>query len=291
MALYSYKKVIVEKNISREQNAFPLIFNKMPKEQLTVGKVLSGLKHDFQDMLTTSKLASLAIPLILITTGGLLLYNQITPEIDQRLKEVSGYYEQGNVTLVEGEFLSAREQYLSNPGSQYFQHLTQEALEANVIKEDPVSNNYQGIFYLTIESLEFDKLAVTANVESGIEEVYKSVLQTTLAHFKGTGLPISDVQNNIVIYGHSAAGDYYKRTGDKVAAFSLLRKVRMGDEIIIHMDETTYKYKVSSTGIIEPDDTRIINGKVNQKTLTLFTCYPDGSNGKRFMVVAKPFEE
>ncbi len=291
MALYSYKKVVTERQIRRDQKGSSLVFDKLPRERMTVGKVLSGMKHDFQDLLTTSKLASLAIPLILITTGGVLLYKQIAPEVDQRLKESTGYYEQGSVALVEGEFLSTREQYLSNPGADYFQSLTQQALTQHIIKEDPVSNSYKGVFHLTIDSIGLKNLPVTANVESGVEEVYKTVLQTTLAHFKGTGLPVSDVENNIVVYGHSAAGDYFQRTGDNVAAFSKLAELKVGDEIRIEMEGKTYRYKVYKSKIVNPDDVSIINGTANEKTLTLFTCHPRGSNGKRLVVIAKPIVE
>ena len=287
MPIRKYSKAPISKSTSDEES---FTFDKAPKEEITIGNVTTGVKNDVRELLTTSKLASLLIPLILVSIGAFILYGQLKPAAEQRLKEATGYYDQGTVTLVEGDFLSAREQYLSNPGSEYFQSLTNQALSQKVLKEDPVSNNYKNTFYITVDSLGLNRLAVTPNVESGVEEVYQSVLQSTLAHFKGTGLPISDVENNIVIYGHSASGDYFSRTGDKVAAFSRLSELQIGDEVKVEMDGKTFKYKISKSKIVEPNDVSIINGSSDKQTLTLFTCYPNGSNGKRYVAVAKPIE-
>jgi LPXTG-site transpeptidase (sortase) family protein len=108
---------------------------------------------------------------------------------------------------------------------------------------------------------------------------------------EGTGLPVSDVENNIVVYGHSANGDYFQRTQDPAGAFSRLQRIKFGDEITITMEGRTTKYKVSKTKIVNPDETSIITGPGGEQTLTLFTCFPNGNPSKRFVVIARPVGE
>ena len=240
------------------------------------------------ELLTLSRAASLTIPVFLILMGISILYTQVRPEIDQFALEKEGYLNQGTTPLVAGDYIQERQIYLSNPGSDYFKILTTNAFNQNVLKTDPVAEQYEGTFLISLPSLDLIDLQVTANVDSGSEKNYEGILQHSLAHMKGTGLPISDIKNNIVIYGHSGNGDYYERTKDPAGAFSKLQKIKLGDEIIIIIDNIENKYKVSKTKIVQPNDTSIINGNTNQETLTLFTCFPNGSAAKRFIVVAKP---
>jgi sortase A len=111
---------------------------------------------------------------------------------------------------------------------------------------------------------------------------------SALAHFQSTGLPISDVENNIVIYGHSSSGDYYERTKDIAGAFSRLNKIKVGDIVTLEMEGKTYNYRVIKTKIVEPYNTEIISGTPGKRTLTLFTCFPSGNNSQRFVAVANP---
>jgi len=121
----------------------------------------------------------------------------------------------------------------------------------------------------------------------GVEEVYDSVLNNGLAHFKDTGLPMSEINNNSVVYGHASNGNYYERTKDVAAAFTKLTDIKIGDEVIVKIEGKEYKYRVVKTKLVKPDDISIINGTRGKKTLTLFTC-PNGNNAKRFVAVARP---
>lgn len=295
MALKSYKKAPVkiqsryrqikqkDKEIIIEESG-----NFTEKNGLTLWDLLAGIKNDFFNLLKTSTIARILIPAVLIITGSFIIYRQLYPEMKQRARELTGYYDSSRTELVIGESIQAKETYLSNPGADYFKSLTKDALNQNILQEDPTSLNYNGKFNISIPSLGLNSLAVQANVESGVEEAYQQALKNALAHFKGTGLPISDIHNNIVIYGHSAGGDYYSRTHDTAAAFSTLSDIKIGDEIEIQMEGKTYKYRIVKTKIVKPDDTSIITGEKGKGTLTLFTCYPNGNNSKRFVAVARP---
>lgn len=292
MALKVYKKrpvKIKQRRITEKvQKKSKKIVLEEENPPLTLWDVGTGIKNDFTHLLQTSTLARVLIPSILIISGSFLLYSQIYPEAKQRARQATGYYNPTKAELVKGDSIQPKETYLSNPGSDYFRKLTQEAEDTHVLASDPVSEQYQGQFSLSIPSLELNNLPVQANVESGVEEVYDQVLNTSLAHFQGTGLPISDVNNNIVIYGHSATNNYFSRTNDVAAAFSKLSEVKIGDEVSIQMDGKEYKFRIVKTKIVKPDDISIITGTKNKETLTLFTCYPSGINSNRFVAVARP---
>ncbi|KXK08284.1 MAG: Sortase family protein [candidate division WS6 bacterium OLB21] len=257
------------------------------KTQLTLWDIISGLFNDFTDALVKSRVAGLLLPLILILFGVNIIYREVWPEVEQQIKYTLGYYDLTTVPLVAGDYIERR-QFLSNPGSQYFAELNEQAESAHVLTPDPDSNNYNGRFKLSIPALGLSNLPVTANVDSGNEAIYDSVLTSGLAHFKGTGLPISDVDNNIVIYGHSSSGDYYERTRDVAGAFSLLNKIKIGDEIEVEIEGVMHKYRVYRSKIVAPDDISIVTGQKNTRTLTLFTCFPNGNSANRFVAVARP---
>ncbi|HEX9804614.1 MAG TPA: sortase [Candidatus Dojkabacteria bacterium] len=266
-------------------------YKKKVARDLSIWEIIQGSYQSFIDYLTFSKIAGLVVPIILIVTGAFILRNQLWGKVEESILERDGYFEQGTTPLVAGDYIEERQIYLSNPGSDYFRELADSAFKKNVLSPDPVSNNYIGRFTISIPSLNLENLPVTANVNSGLEEVYDRILNTTLAHMEGTGLPVSDVENNIVVYGHSANGDYFQRTQDPAGAFSRLQRIKFGDEITITMEGRTTKYKVSKTKIVNPDETSIITGPGGEQTLTLFTCFPNGNPSKRFVVIARPVGE
>lgn len=289
MALYSYKKADYKKRTYANRKYRTNIVLELQEEPLTLWKLLNGLGNDLKKILTTSKLIGTLVPAIFIFYGLYMLANQFTPALLEKLREKLGYYDQGTTALVAGDYISAKVEYLSNPGAKYFEQLQNNAFADKKLVSDEISNNYKGVFKLSIPDLGLNELPVQANVDSGIEEVYDKVLEKGLAHMESTGLPISDVKNNIVIYGHSAGGDFYNRTGDPAAAFSRLNKAKIGDEIVMTVDGKDYKYKVTKTKIVKPDDVSIVTGDSNFKqTLTLFTCYPAGNNSNRLVVIANP---
>ncbi|KXK27051.1 MAG: Sortase family protein [candidate division WS6 bacterium OLB20] len=300
MSIYSYKKAPV-RYIPREERVLPsepapereIVLEYSPeqlkryKSGVTLWDILAGLASEFTDALIRSRVAGLLVPVILILFGVNIIYREVWPEIEQQVKYALGYYDVTTVPLVAGDYVE-RAEFLSNPGSRYFAELSEEAEEAHVLIPDPISNNYQGRFKLSIPSLGLDDLPVTANVDSGVQETYDAVLNSGLAHFEGTGLPISNIENNIVVYGHSSSGDYYERTGDIAGAFSLLNKIKIGDEIEVEMEGQMYRYRVYKSKIVQPDDISIITGQKDTRTLTLFTCFPNGNSANRFVAIARP---
>ena len=292
MALYKYsKRPVTIKPLPEPEEQYKeedvIIIKRNDHKKLTLWDVIFGLFGDINHLIVSSKVAGIIIPLVLISLGVGIVFNQLWPEFEQFVKYSTGYYDSYNTPLVEGDYV-ARAQYLSDPGVEYFRQLNGDVRNAAVLQPDPVSNEYKGRFKLSIPSLGLNSLSVQANVDSGVKEAYNTVLNSGLAHFEGTGLPISDVDNNIVIYGHSASNDYFENSGDSAAAFSRLNQIKIGDEIEVQIEGETYMYRVFKSKIVEPNDISIVTGTANQETLTLFTCFPNGNFSKRFVTVAKP---
>lgn len=286
MALYSYVKAPV-RAVETPSTANIYYYETTPNKKTTLGDVLFSVIGNTQEFLVNSKFIGALIPVFLIAAGFTMIYQQFFPDFKEYLKLRVDYYETSNIALASENYVS-RAEYLSNPGAEYFKELKEEAVATNQLLADPTSNKYKGKFKLSIPSLGIKDVQVIANVESDVEEIYDSFLEGGLAHFNGTGLPISDMKNNTVVYGHSASGNYYERTKDPTASFSELKNVKIGDEISIKMEGKEYKYRVAKSKIVQPHDVSIVTGEIGKETLTLFTCYPDGNSANRFVVVANP---
>lgn len=292
MPLYSYKKA----QVTLKQGSYIIhhpdtLTVNQARRKMTVGDALSGAYNDFHKLMSTSKIAAMFIPALLIGAGVFIIYKQVWPTIVQTAQEASGYFDDKGKSLVAGQYVTAQQTY-SDPGSKYFADLKTTAQHENLLFNDKKSAEYKGNFSLSIPSLGLKDLKVVSNVDSSIEEVYDDLLNGGLAHFQGTPLPLTDGPNyNIVIYGHSSAGDYYERTKDPTSSFSILNQIRYGSDIIVNFEGKEYKYRFTKGKIVNANDLTILQGPKNQKTLTLFTCYPNGNNSKRFVATAKLVEE
>lgn len=285
MNLYSYKKE--NKRQLYYVNGKPVIDNIIvqssdsSQNQNTIS--IQKISQKFETY-KGSQFAGLIIPLILIITGVFFIYRQFFPDIKQFFENNSGYLNQGNISPVSDSYVNY-DIYLSNPSG--LPELTKKALEENILTLDDKSLHYTGNFHISIPSLGIERLPVEANVDSSSEAIYNEALKDSLAHFKSTGLPISDVQNNIVIYGHSASPNYNPRRNDPEVAFSYLAELRVGDEMTIHIEGKDYKFVMYKSKIVDATDTSIITGVKGKRTLTLFTCYPAGNSSQRYVALAR----
>ena len=76
--------------------------------------------------------------------------------------------------------------------------------------------------------------------------------------------------------------------GHRDTVFRPLRDARVGDPLSLTTADRTYRYRISKTLIVGPDDVYVLN-PTEQPTLTLVTCYPFefiGHAPKRFIVQA-----
>lgn len=123
-----------------------------------------------------------------------------------------------------------------------------------------------------IGKIEIDRLGVSVAILEGMES---QVLRRAVGHIPGTALP--GQPGNVGVAGHR---DSY---------FRALRDVRSGDRIELVTPAGTYEYVVSSTAIVGPYDTHVLE-PADGRDLTLVTCYPFsylGSAPERFVVHAR----
>lgn len=280
MALYRYKKI---ENEYQEKNQYLVIDDE--DNSLNIWKASAESYAGLQDVVNSSRVAQILVPMAFILVGTFFIYKYIYPEIKADIERNNGLVAQGSTSLVPDDFID-KSQYISNPSG--LGKTAEEAFETNILQADEQSLSYTKTFYITIPALGIDRLPVKPNVDSTTEDSYNQVLHSSLAHFKNTGLPISDIQQNIVIYGHSASPNYNPSKSDPEVAFSFIPNLKVGDEIHIDMDGERYTFRMFKSKIVEPEDVSIITGNKNQRTLTLFTCYPIGNNSQRYVAVARP---
>ncbi len=283
MSLYSYRKA--ENYLKSKKEYLELNDEEVEERKLSAWSGATESYNFLQNMVNSSFLANLIIPSFFIALGLYFIFQYVYPEIQYQIQRQNGLVAQGTTTLTSGDYID-RSKFISNPAG--LAEVSSEAFDQQILQDDSVSRNYRGTFYISIPSIGIERLPVQANVDSTTESAYNAVLKNSLAHFENTGLPISDVNNNIVIYGHSASPNYNPRASDPEVAFSFIPNLKVGDEIIIEMEGETHKFRMFRSKIVEPTDISIITGQENQRTLTLFTCYPAGNNSNRYVAIARP---
>lgn len=127
------------------------------------------------------------------------------------------------------------------------------------------------------------KIGVDAPIEWNIpNEQTLDALEKGVAHYQDTALP-GEI-GNVFITGHSSyylwAGGSYKQI------FALLDKLEAGDRIYLNYQNKVFAYEVTGKKVVKPEDLSVLN-QGNQRTLTLMTCVPVGTNLNRLVVSAK----
>jgi sortase A len=123
-----------------------------------------------------------------------------------------------------------------------------------------------------IGRIEIPRVGVSAIVEEGYSD---ATLAESVGHLTGTALP--GQPGNVALAAHR---DTYFRD---------LEDIQNGDEIYFTTATAIYKYRVSSTDIVDPSDVAVLAPSTDSR-LTLITCYPFhyvGPAPKRFVVTAQ----
>lgn len=95
-----------------------------------------------------------------------------------------------------------------------------------------------------------------------------------IGHIPGTALP--GWSGNVGLAGH------------RDTFFRALKRIRLGDDILMTTLQGRYRYRVVSSEVVSPNETRVL-GASAIPSITLITCYPFqfiGSAPKRFVVHA-----
>lgn len=120
--------------------------------------------------------------------------------------------------------------------------------------------------------LDVPRLKLSTPVIEGDDD---GTLDRAVGHLPDTPLPWEN--GNSAIAGH--------RDG----LFRPLKDLKIGDEIRFRSTRDEFRYRVTKTSIVQPDDLSVL-ARRPQNSITLITCYPFyyvGSAPKRFIVFAE----
>lgn len=124
---------------------------------------------------------------------------------------------------------------------------------------------------LTIPSIQLD-----SKIHSGSSE---NLLYKGLWHKSSSGNPVEG--SNMVITAHRFMYRGVHNT------FYHLPKAELGDIITVRWKGTDYRYQVTETKTVTPDQISI-EAPTEEHQLTLYTCTPLWKSTHRFVVIAKP---
>jgi len=127
-----------------------------------------------------------------------------------------------------------------------------------------------------IARLEAPSVQMTTNVLEGSDD---ATLSRGAGHIEDT--PFPGQPGNIGIAGH------------RDTVFRPLRRIKIGDSLQLTTPDRTYRYRISKTLIVGPDDVYVLDPTA-RPTVTLVTCYPFefiGHAPKRFIVQAELMDQ
>lgn len=112
-----------------------------------------------------------------------------------------------------------------------------------------------------------------------IEGTDEEMLERGVGHYSTSAFPLDNEQ--IVLSGH------------RDTVFRNFGKLELGDRLTVKMPYGTFEYEISSTDIVDKDDTSVIRS-MGKEVLVLTTCYPFryvGNAPKRYIIYAYPVTE
>ena len=134
-----------------------------------------------------------------------------------------------------------------------------------------VSFGIEGLAGSPLGRIETSSIGLAAMIMEGIDG---RALRHAVGHIPGTPLP--GQRGNVALAGH------------RDTVFRGLRNIHKDDEITLTTLHGSYRYRVDSTQVVEPEDTEVLDATADD-FLTLVTCYPFyfvGPAPKRFIVRA-----
>jgi sortase A len=150
-----------------------------------------------------------------------------------------------------------------------FQSETTAAFEKAARAHAPPSRVQTGSI---VGMLDLPRLKLSTPVIEGDDD---GTLERAVGHLPDTPLPWEG--------GNSAMA------GHRDGLFRPLKNVKVGDEIRFRTTQEEFRYRVTGTSIVAPDDVSVLES-TGQASLTLITCYPFhyvGAAPKRFIVHAQ----
>ena len=146
--------------------------------------------------------------------------------------------------------------------------LSPHSVEASTLIDPATPNLKVSINIVPPDQISIPTLNLSLKIAPGVIENNQWTLFTDKISWLSTSGRIG--QGNTILYGHN-----------RVGLFAGLKKLNVGDEILVKQDNKIYKYKVWQINKVLPTDVEAV--LANQNQLTLYTC--DGSFDQRRLVV------
>ncbi len=124
--------------------------------------------------------------------------------------------------------------------------------------------------------LEIPKLGLQRVIAEGITNKTLNDPNSGVGHYPGTALP--GEKGNFAITGH--------RNGNGGTFFDL-DKVGKGDLVRVITPEGIWKYRVTKTEVVEPENNEALLNLPFSSTITITTCHPKWSDKQRLLVVGE----
>jgi sortase A len=143
--------------------------------------------------------------------------------------------------------------------------------QAEADRARAVSFGIDGLAGSPLGRIEIGSVGLAAMIMEGVD---RNTLRHAVGHIPGTPLP--GQLGNVALAGH------------RDTFFRGLRNIHKDDEITLTTLRGSYRYRVDSTQVVEPQDTGVLDNSADD-ILTLVTCYPFyfvGPAPKRFIVRA-----
>ncbi|HNU76640.1 MAG TPA: sortase [bacterium] len=128
---------------------------------------------------------------------------------------------------------------------------------------------------------------VISDVDSQDSKAYQVALTKGVAHAKGTAYP--GETGNSFFFAHSSDNFYNANRYNSV--FYLLNKMEKGDFFYLVYKNWVYKYIVTETSVVKPEEIKYLENNTDKKIATLMTCWPAGTTISRLVVVGELVEE
>ncbi len=100
-----------------------------------------------------------------------------------------------------------------------------------------------------------------------------------IGHLEGTSLPVGGANTHAVLTGHRGLAN--------ATMFTNLDKVKVGDRFNVTVLTQTLTYQVTSTTVVDPDQTQSLRPVAGKDLVTLVTCTPLGINSQRILVTGE----
>jgi len=112
---------------------------------------------------------------------------------------------------------------------------------------------------------------------------YRAALKQGIAQAQGTALP--DEEGTQYLFAHSSDNPWNLARAN--TAFYRLPRITLEDEIWITYKGDSYRYTVVETKVVTPDEIQYLETATSGVDLILQTCWPIGTDYKRFLVLAR----